>query len=206
MTPLLYHTPLNCSLAVRIAAAEGGVELESDRVDFKTKALSSGGSLLDINPLGQVSTIRLDSGEVLTETSACLLWVQSQASGSFRVAPDDASYFQLVRWLGFTATELHKQILRVVFYSEATDAVKDNFRALVPERFDLLDTHLRDQPYLLGEHFSAADAYLSWFLVLAERAQVMFPGYPHLQAYKDRAFAREKVANMIADDQAMLAQ
>ena len=94
----------------------------------------------------------------------------------------------------------------MVFYSEATDAVKDNFRALVPERFDLLDTHLRDQPYLLGEHFSAADAYLSWFLVLAERAQVMFPGYPHLQAYKERVFAREKVANMIADDQAMLAQ
>ena len=59
MTPLLYHTPLNCSLAVRIAAAEGGVELEIDRVDFKTKALSSGGSLLDINPLGQVSTCLL---------------------------------------------------------------------------------------------------------------------------------------------------
>lgn len=202
MAALLYHTPLNCSLAVRIAAAEGNVEIELDRVDFKTKSLSSGGSLLDANPLGQVSTMRLDSGELLTETSACLLWVQSQSDAPFRVMPDDPMYFQMVRWLGFTATELHKQILRVVFYPEATDGVKDNFRALVPERYKLLDAHFSKNDYLLGKRVSAADAYLIWFFVLAERANVMFSGYPNLEAYRSRVMSRPKVAQMIEEDHA----
>ncbi len=181
------------------------MNLEVDRVDFDTKTLSSGGSLLDVNPLGQVSTMRLDTSELLTETSACLLWVQSQASAPFRVESDDPDYYQLVRWLGFTATELHKQILRVVFYPEATDRVKDNFRALVPDRFALLDTHLSTRAYLLGDRFSAADAYLIWFFVLAERAKVMLPGYRHLEAYCSRVFARASVAETIAQDSALAA-
>jgi len=203
MPALLYHTPLNCSLAVRIAAAEGGVDLDIDYVDFGTKVLSSGGSFLDVNPLGQVSTMRLETGELLTETSACLLWVQSQAGTPLRISPSDPAYFQMVRWLGFTATELHKQILRVVFYPEATDAVKDNFRALVPDRFAVLDQQLSKQAYLLGEHFSAADAYLIWFFVLAERAKVMLPGYPHLDAYRTRVMVRPKVAETVDQDYAL---
>ena len=200
MTALLYHCPLNCSLAVRFAAAEGDVPLELDLVDSKTKALSSGGSLLDINPLGQVSTLRLETGELLTETLACLLWVQSQSQAPFRVDPDDADYFQMIRWLSFTSTELHKQILRVVFYREATDPVKDNFRALAPARLDLLEARLREHDYLLGERFTAADAYLVWFLVLADRARVSTAQHPHLEAYFARASKRPKVAALIEDD------
>lgn len=206
MPALLYHCPLNCSLAVRFAAAEGEVPLAFDQVDFETKALASGGSLLDVNPLGQVSTLRLDSGELLTETSACLLWVQSQAQADMNLAPDDAAYFQMVRWLGFTATELHKQILRVVFYPEATAHVKDKFRALAPDRFALLEAHLCTRDFLTADRFTAADAYLVWFLLLADRAGVPISGYPQLQAYFVRLAARPKIAALIAEDQAAAAQ
>lgn len=197
---------MNCSLAVRIAAAEGEVALDLDLVNFESKALRSGGSLHDINPLGQVSTMRLDTGELLTEASACLLWVQSKSRPEFMIPAGDPAYFQMVRWIGFTATELHKQILRVVFYDEATDAVKDNFRALVPKRFALLDDHLKSRSFLLGERFSAADAYLTWFFVLAGRARVMFPGYPNLEAYRERVMARETVRVLIAEDEATIAE
>lgn len=199
---LLYHCPFNCSLAVRFAAAEGDVPLDVDLVDFATKALASGGSLLDVNPLGQVSTLRLETGEVLTETSACLLWVQSQSQTDLRVVASSADYFQLLRWVSFTATELHKQILRVVFYPEATDPVKDNFRALAPERFALLNAHLTEREFLVGNHFTAADAYLVWFLVLSARAQVPVAGYPHLEAYFAKQVTRPKIAALIAEDQA----
>ena len=201
MTALLYHCPMNCSLAVRFAAAEGDVPLVLDHVDFDTKSLWSGGSLLNVNPLGQVSTMQLETGEILTETSACLIWVQDRASSEFRVDPQDPRYFQMLRWIGFTATELHKQILRVVFYPEATNSVKDKFRALVPKRFDLLEAHLCNRKFLLGDKISAADAYLGWFFVLAERAGVLFPGYPHLDAYRARVLSRPKFAGLIADDQ-----
>ena len=96
MPALLYHCPFNCSLSVRFAAAEGDVSLGVDLVDFATKTLASGRSLLDVNPLGQVSTLRLETGELLTETSACLLWVQSQAQTDMRVAANNPAHSQLV--------------------------------------------------------------------------------------------------------------
>ncbi|MBO9396754.1 glutathione S-transferase C-terminal domain-containing protein [Shimia sp. R9_2] len=206
MPALLYHCPFNCSLAVRFAAAEGGVPLDIDLVDFATKALASGGSLLDVNPLGQVSTLRLETGELLTETTACLLWVQSQAQANMRITADNPDYFQLVRWVSFTATELHKQILRVVFYPEATDPVKDNFRALAPDRLALLNTHLSTRDFLVGNRFTAADAYLVWFLVLSARAQVPIAGYPHLEAYFAKQVTRPKIAALITEDEAARAK
>jgi len=205
MPVTLFHTPLTCSLAVRIAAAEGDVDLRLQRVDLATKALAGGGSLIDTNPLGQVSTLRMEDGEILTETSACLLWVQSHArNGNFRISPEDPAYFQMVRWLGFVATELHKQLFRIVFYDEATEAVKDRFRTLAQSRCARLDAHLEQSAFLTGERFTAADAYLTWFFVLVERAGVTIGNYTHLSAYRDRVNARPKVAATIDDDRALV--
>ena len=204
MPVTLFHSPLACSLAVRIAAAEAGIDLKLEQVDLASKALASGGHLTAINPLGQVSTLRMENGDLLTETSACLLWVQAQSlEPAFRTEPSDPAYFQMVRWLSFIATELHKQIFRIVFYEEATDAVKDRFRALAPSRFDVLDAHLTDRPFLTGERFGAADAYLAWFFVLADRAGVALQEHPNLCAYRDRVLDRRHVAATIADDRVL---
>ena len=201
MPATLLHAPLACSLAARFAAAEGGVEIDLRIANMATKDLTGGGSLYDANPLGQVSVLQLPNGEVLTETSVVLAWLQAQsANDEFRVDSTASSYFQLLRWLGFCATELHKQIFRVVFYPEATDAVKDKVRALAPQRFKLLDARLERHDYLLGERFSAADCYLGWFFVLADRAQVEPSDFPNLQRYRDRVLARPKIAALIADD------
>lgn len=204
MTATLMHAPLTCSLASRIAAAEGDVHLRIAYLNLKTKEFVDGGSLYDINPLGQVSTLRLDSGEIITETSTVLAWIQAQSQkADFRRDPNDPAYFQMLRWIAFCATELHKQIFRVVFYPEATDAVKDRIRDLAPQRFELLDDHLAGRPFLLGDSFSAADAYLTWFFVLAERAQVDPTGYDNLCGYRDRMLDRPLIRDLIESDREM---
>ena len=97
--PTLYHAPLTCSLAARFAAAEGGVSLDIAYVNLQSKELERGGSLYDVNPLGQVSVLQLDDGTKLTETSTVLLWLQSQSKNeAFRVNPEDSEYFQMLRW------------------------------------------------------------------------------------------------------------
>lgn len=200
------HAPLACSLAARFAAAEGEVALNTAWLNLRTKEFEEGGSLYEFNPLGQVSTLELDDGSILTETSTVILWIQSQSEETgFRVEPEDSRYFQLVRWLGFCATELHKQIFRVVFYDEATDEVKDRVRGLAPQRFELLDQHLADRSFLLGDTFTAADAYLTWFFVLAGRARLEHNGYPNLSAYRDRVLSRPKIAALILADQRKMA-
>ena len=76
MATTLLHAPLACSLAVRFAAAEGNVPLDIVHVNLQTKECEDGTSLYDINPLGQVSVLRLEGGEIITETSTVLLWIQ----------------------------------------------------------------------------------------------------------------------------------
>lgn len=203
MNATLYHAPLTCSLAARIAAAEGDVPINIEYLNLRTKELEAGGSLFDVNPLGQVSVLKLPDGTTLTETSTTLLWIQAQSSNaSFRRDISDASFFQLARWTAFCATELHKQIFRVVFYPEATEEVKDRVRDLAPLRFEVLNDHLADRDFLLGDHFSAADAYLSWFFVLAGNARVDPSIYEHLNAYRERVLSRPLIKELIESDQA----
>ena len=204
MTATLMHDPLTCSLASRIAAAEGDVPLEIADLNLKTKEFVDGGSLCDINPLRQVSTLRLDSGEIIIETSTVLASIQAQSQkADFRRDPKDPAYFQMLSWIAFCATELHKQIFRIVFYPEATDAVKDRIRDLAPQRFELLDVYLAGRPFLLGDSFSAADAYLTWFFVLAECAQVNPTGYDNLYGYRDHMLDRTLIRDLIESDREM---
>lgn len=197
----LMHAPLTCSLAVRFAAAEGGVPLDIAYLNLGTKELEGGGSLYDVNPLGQVSVLRLQSGEIITETSTSLVWIQSQSSDrTFRRDPNDPDYFQMLRWIAFCATELHKQIFRIVFYGEATDEMKERIRGLAPQRFALLERHLADRPFLLGDRISAADAYLAWFFVLAPKAGLDSSLYGNLEAYRNRMLERPLIRELIASD------
>ena len=199
--PTLYHAPLTCSLAARFAAAEGGIDLEIAYVNLQNKELDQGGSFYDVNPLGQVSVLLLEDGSKLTETSTVLLWLQSQSKiENFRVNPDDPEYFQLLRWTAFCATELHKGLFRIVFYDEATEQVKDRVRELAPLRFSVLESHLANHTFLTGERFTAADAYLSWFFVLSEKAQLDHSMYPNLESYRQRVLTRPAIKELINDD------
>ena len=199
--PLLYHAPMACSLAARIAAAEAEVELELAYVDLDTRQLSDGSSFLTVSPLGQVSVLRLPNGQLLTETSAVLVWLQANATPADpRMAVGSDDFFQMLRWIGFCATELHKQLFRVLFYPEATEEVKARIRELAVARFALLDRHLAQQPFLVGEDFSAADAYLIWALQLMNRARLDPSVHPALWEYQLRLSERPKVRAMIDSD------
>jgi glutathione S-transferase len=208
-TALLYHAPLTCSLAARFCAAEAGVDIQLQPLNLLNKTLVGNGvvgapSYLGIHPLGQVSALRTANGEFITETAVVLMWLQHQSRQTdFKRDVDHTEYFQLLRWLNFCATELHKQIFRIVFYQEATDPVKAKIRDLAPPRLALLDQHLSDRSFLLGDTFSAADAYLTWFFVLSDRAQLNLEPYQQLCDYRQRVLARPLIQQLIADDLTM---
>jgi len=201
--PILFHSKNTCSQAVLIAAAEGDVAFKVESVNLKEKNLSDGRSYLDVNPLGQVSSLMLPDGTLLTENTAILMWVQTQSQNpDFHRAPDSPDYFQVLRWTSFVSTEIHKGLFRVVFYDEATDDSKERFRETGMKRLAVLNDHLSDQEFLAGDHFSVADAYLSWALNLAPRAGINFDKLIHLCRYRDDMLSRPAIAEVIAADQA----
>ena len=199
----LYHAPFTCSLAVRLAARWGDVPLDIQPTPLGQQARAD---FTVHNPLAQVSTLILPDESILTETSACLIWVQSQSKNpEFKRTPEQAEYFQMLRWIGFCATELHKQLLRIIFYDEATEAVKDNFRQLSLSRLQRLNEHLTDRSALVGSTYSAADAYLAWFLTLAPKAGVEFTPNKALSAYFDNVRRGKDLEALLADDAAIKA-
>lgn len=201
MNPVLYHHPLACSTACRIAAAEGGVALDVVRVDVFAKTLADGGDYHAVNPMGQVSALRLADGSLLTENVAILAWIQSASpSAEFRRAPETPDYYALLRWLGFIAAELHKAVLWPQFNRDVPDAMKAFAREIAPKRLAHLDRHLADRATLLGAHVSAADAYLVWFLTLARFAKFDLAPYAALEAYGERMRARPETARVLAED------
>jgi len=202
MTHRLYHYPMACSTACRLAAVEFGVALEIVRADVFTKSLEDGGSLFDINPLGLVATLACFDGQVLTENTAILLWLQAQGPGLPVVS--DTDFFALLRWTSFCASELHKGLLWPLLRGDVDDGHKAFVRDRAGPRLDLLERHLSDRDSLVGACVTAADAYLAWFLVMAPLAGLDLASRPALSRVGENLLARPGWRAVIDADMAAL--
>jgi len=190
----LYLAPGACSVVPLIALTELGLAHDVERVDFmRGKALANGGKLTDVNERGYVPALRLDDGEVLTEVASLLMYL-----GDLRPEADvvpKAGTFERVRyveWLVFTATELHKG-LGPLFAKEANEEYKAAAKAKFASRLAVVEKHLASRPFLMGEAFTLADAYVFY----AMRAWTRFFKQeltPALAAYYARIKDRSKVA------------
>lgn len=200
MTATLIHTPMACSLAVRIAAAELGVQLEIVENDPSTKMLDDGRSLWDLNPLGTVSVLELDDGRRLTESVAVLMWVATEADPQLGPRSKPELFFELLRWLGIMSTELHSKLFRVVFYDETDEASKGRFRALAARPLAMVEAHMEGLDHLVGDRYSVADAELTWILTLLEPAGIDLAPYPVLAHYAMAMGQRPETASVLADD------
>ena len=75
----LYFSPGACSLSPHIVLREAGIAFELVRVDLRAKKTEKGEDFLAINPKGQVPTLQLDDGAVLTEGPVIVQYVSELA-------------------------------------------------------------------------------------------------------------------------------
>ena len=193
----LYYSPFACSLAAHIACRESGLDFVLARADLPTKRVEGGEDLFSVNPMGQVPTLVTDAGPTLTENTAVLTYLADLAP-SRQLAPraDDVARYELVRWLSFVGTEIHKKGLALVFAPDAPDApdaVKDYARKAVQKPLAVADKHLASRSGLLSESFTVADAYLFWALTIAPHGGVSLEAYPALRGYHERHLGRPAV-------------
>ena len=192
----LFHYPMACSTAGRIAAAEAGIELKIQEVDVYSKDLSGGGSLFDINPLGKVPTLKLPSGEIISENVAIMYSIEAQRGAV--VSP------QIIRWLSFCATELHKGIIWPIARGEASPEVRVAAAARLSFLSRYLDAHLTGRNFVAAEGWSAADAYLLWCLQLLDMLRLKTGPSSTLSAYTVRLIQREHVSMIFTADRQRL--
>jgi glutathione S-transferase len=185
----LYILPGACSLAPNIALREAGIPFELVRVSHRTHKTPDGVDLNEINSKGYVPALVLDSGEVLTENAALLQYI-ADLNPAAKLAPPIGTLerYRLAEWLAYINSEIHKAFSPLF----APDASHDA-RARLTKRVGWLALQLGSKPYLLGEQFTVADAYL--FVVLNWSGLVSFDlsPWPNLMAFQGRVAARPHV-------------
>jgi glutathione S-transferase len=196
----LYFSPGACSLSPHIALREAGLDFVAERVDLRQKVTESGADFRAINPKGYVPALQLKDGTLLTEGPAIVQYIADQAPAS-KLAPAAGSIerYQLVEWLNYISTEVHKSF-SPLFNPAATDDMKQAARTAIANRLNYVAQVLDGREFLMGSTFTVADAYLFTVLGWAGYVKLSLADWPVLQAYIERVGARPAVQQAMRDE------
>ena len=194
----LYYKPGACSLSPHIVLREAGLDFDLVKVDLAKKTLEDGSDFLAVNPKGQVPTLGLSDGGVLTEGPVIVQYIADQVPGSGLIPlAGTIARYRVQEWLNFVSSELHKGF-SPLFRPTTPDAYKEIARQILAGKFTTLDRHLDGKPYLTGEGFTVADAYAFVVLSWAPRVGIALAGWPNLGAFVERVAARPAVKEALA--------
>lgn len=189
----LFYASGACSLSPHIVARELGIELSLQKVDLKTKTIASEGDFLAINPKGYVPALQLDDGQVLTEGPVIVQYLADlePAKGLAPPAGTRARY-HLQEWLGYINSELHKSY-SPLFRPDTPAETRAERQAYLAKRYTVVEKHLAGRSFLMGDHFTVADAYLFTVTNWAGTVKFDLSPFPNLRAFQERIAARPAV-------------
>ncbi len=189
----LYFSQGACSLSPNIVAHEAGLPIKLERVDLKTKKIAGGADFLAINPKGYVPALELDDGELLTEGPTIVQYLADQKPDSGLVPKAGTpERYRMQEMLGYINSEIHKAY-SPLFSDKTPTETRDGQSAYLKKRYQLLDERLAKQPYLFGDTFSAADAYLFAVTRWAPLVKLDLSEFANVQAFQERVAARPAV-------------
>jgi len=195
----LYYSPGACSLAPHIALSEAGLSYEAIKVDLRKHQLSDGTDYYAINPKGYVPFLETDDAARLSEVAVLLQYIADRKPGTLAPAFGTMERYRVMEWLNFIATEIHKQF-GPLWDPSTPDATKEQQRAKLAKRFDHVAKTLSAHPYLTGDAFTIADAYLFTVVNWSGMLNVDLSPWPALQQFQARVAARPKVhATLVAE-------
>ena len=193
----LYYFTGACSLASNISLREAGLKFELVKVDRRSRRAADGLDYKEVNPKGYVPALTLDNGEVLTENVAVLQYIADRNPAA-RLAPPAGTMerYRLMEWLGFISSEIHKNF-SPLFREDAPEETKQFVRKLLSIRLDYLNRAIGNRPFLMGEQFTVADAYLFTVLGWSRHLNFDLGKWPQVQRYVERVGARPQVAEAL---------
>lgn len=201
----LYYATGTCSLSPHIVAIEAGITLELERVDIRKipRITETGADYARINPNLYVPALALDDGTILLEGTAIVQYLADLAPASELAPPAGTmARVQLQSWLGFIATELHKVFSPWLFHPEYGTQAQDVARSRLAARLDYVERQLAaGGPYLLGERYSIADAYLYTILGWSAHTKVDLSAFPQVRRLIERVGGRPAVRQALREEE-----
>jgi len=96
-----------------------------------------------------------------------------------------------MEWLNFIATEVHKPYWPL--FHDGVQVENDKAREKLGRSFSLIEKRLGKGPWLMGEQFTVADAYLGTVLNWTRAGGIDLGKWPALKDYLARARKRPAV-------------
>ena len=165
----LYGAKGSGAVAVEAALRVAGQDYDLiDSYTFDPDDRESGDKVLAANPMRQVPALVLQSGEIVTESAAILVWLAEQyPRARLGPPPGDAKRAQFLRWMSFVSSAIYS-----LYW------VKDDPSRLVPDRaghaaleqrvldrilecWAIMEGQIARGRYLLGDELSALDLYVA---------------------------------------------
>ncbi|NEU12742.1 glutathione S-transferase family protein [Methylobacterium sp. BTF04] len=156
---------------------------------------------LALNPNGKVPVI-VDGDVTVFDSNAILLYLAEKAGQFLPLTPDARG--PLLSWLMFVATGVGPFSGQAVhfrhFAPESVPYAKERCRYEAKRHYGILDAHLADRPFMLGEAYSIVDMSVwGWArmvpFILGEDS---WSDLPNLKRHHDALAARPAAARAIA--------
>lgn len=149
------------SLIAEAALLLAGVSYEREEVDYEHPTPA----FLALNPLGQVPTIVMDDGSIMTETAAFAIWLDGEHPHARLLPPTgDPSRAQALRWLVYLVAAIYPTFTYgdtpAKWVGDAGDALRASTDARRERCFAQLEAAAKG-PWFLGDRLSIIDVYVA---------------------------------------------
>lgn len=200
--PKLYG--ISGSRAIRSiwAIEETGIEYEHIAAHFFEDTKTP--EYLAINPNGRVPAL-IDGDLTLFESMAINLYLTKQYGGS--LYPDNpADEARAIQWSVWAISEIEPLQMQIVVQKFFTPEDKRDAAVIAAagkglERpFGVLDAHLDQRPYLLGDTFSVADLNVAGVMLLLKMVGHDYSAHSNITRWAETCYARTALAAAQAKD------
>lgn len=193
-------TTKGCGSAIVEAAFElSGLPYEIEELDYDTPGPERD-KLRSINPLGQVPTLLMPGGSLMTESAAMILHIaELRPQSGLAPAPDDPSRPAFLRWLIFLVAAVYPTFTygddtsRWVDGEEAGARLKATTNQRREDMWRYVESQIRPDPWMLGKRFSALDIYISAMSHWRPRRPWFAEHCPKLMAIAQRVDAMPEI-------------
>ncbi len=210
MALMLYYAPGACSLVPHVALEEAQASFDTVRLNL-ADGDQRAPDYLAINPKGRVPTLVVD-GRPLTEVIAIVAYIDRRFPEAGVLPGHDpllaARACEVMTWLASTVHVAFAQITRPERYADdpaVRAALAEPGKARFLRALSTLNAlaSARDS-WLVGETFTAVDAYSLVIRRWAERIGTDLSAYPAWTVKTDKALTRPSVVRALARETAPL--
>jgi glutathione S-transferase len=201
----LYYSPGACSMASHIALEETGQPYESQETLISKDAHKTP-EYLAVNPRGKVPALVVDD-KVITENTAILAYIGRRFphTGMLPEDPIEQSHvISQMAWFSNTPHISQREIMRPYrFVSQEAhyEDAKETGRRTYLENLQEIDELIGDRKWLLGEHYTMADAYSLVFYRWGVRAQLPMHELKSYTRLKNQLLERRAVQTILLREQ-----